>query len=486
MTSADIDAVLARIIGTAESALGTRYVFGGNDLSKGVDCSGLIQLAYKSAGVNLPRVSADQAKTGVRLQGLSEARPGDLLSWDNSGRNVGADHIAIYLGDGKMLAASSGNGKVVVQPVYGKPQVNRVLDDAALPKKPVAVPLGPNADRTYTSAAVSRASVPAPTAPPTPGDSENGTPVASDKLSPQSTPAQIEAYVRAHYPDVAPYLENDEIRKVLFDGAVRDLPETEIEHLIRQTNYWQTTGVDSQRYDKLKATNPAEAKKLVDDTKQTLADFFDQQGVRYNDSQLSTSAEKSIRAGWVNTAGQIANVRALNDFAVFALNIQNPNGGLPAGTAASTADQLAAMAHDYMVPVNRRDLEKAALEIQGGKLTAEQFRHNLAEQSKSLFHGNPQLLSQIDGGQTPYALFAPQRTAIGNYFEVDPNAIDLTDSKWSEVLQMYDDQAKVTRPMTYGETQKWAMQNAPKNTQWYQQADATVANTLAKAFGRVA
>lgn len=308
------------------------------------------------------------------------------------------------------------------------------------------------------------------------------------KPSPQSSPAEVEAYIRKHYPDVAPFLANDEIRKILFDAAISpvEVAASEIEHQIRQTSYWQTHGSDSRAFDLLIGQDPAGAGKLVDDAKQTLADFFDQEGVRYTDSQLGDAAKKAIRAGWINTAGQIANSRALGDFAVFALSMQNPNGNLPAGATASTADQLAQIARQYMVPINRGDLEKAALNIRAGKLTVDQFTHGLLEQSSSLFSGSPDVQKRIQAGESPYSIFAPQRTAIGNYFEVDPNSIDLTDAKWADVLQMYDQQAKTSRPMTYGETVKWAMQNAPKNTQWYEQQDAAVANTLAKALGKVA
>jgi len=50
-------------------------------------------------GIELPRVSYQQANAGRKIS-LKELRPGDLVAWDNSSRNAGADHIAIYLGGG--------------------------------------------------------------------------------------------------------------------------------------------------------------------------------------------------------------------------------------------------------------------------------------------------------------------------------------------------------------------------------------------------
>lgn len=92
------------VIEAARSALGTPYVWGGNSLSGGVDCSGLVQQAFAKAGISLPRVSYAQANYGKRV-GLSGLQPGDLVAWDNSSRNNGADHIAIYIGNGQIIEA---------------------------------------------------------------------------------------------------------------------------------------------------------------------------------------------------------------------------------------------------------------------------------------------------------------------------------------------------------------------------------------------
>lgn len=92
-----------RVIAAARSLIGTPYKWGGTSTS-GVDCSGLVQLAYKAIGINMPRVSYQQAGAGRRV-GIGELQPGDLVAWDNSARNNGADHIAIYIGDGQIIEA---------------------------------------------------------------------------------------------------------------------------------------------------------------------------------------------------------------------------------------------------------------------------------------------------------------------------------------------------------------------------------------------
>lgn len=87
----------------AQKFLGTPYVWGGTSPT-GFDCSGFVQYVYKHFGVDLPRISADQARAGRRI-GLGDLRPGDLVALDNSSRNNGADHIGIYLGNGQIIHA---------------------------------------------------------------------------------------------------------------------------------------------------------------------------------------------------------------------------------------------------------------------------------------------------------------------------------------------------------------------------------------------
>ena len=99
-----LDGWRAAAVQSAESLIGTPYVWGGNGRG-GVDCSGLTSFAYAHAGKHLPRVSYQQANSGRRVK-LSALRPGDLVAWDNSSRNNGADHIAIYAGNGYIIEAA--------------------------------------------------------------------------------------------------------------------------------------------------------------------------------------------------------------------------------------------------------------------------------------------------------------------------------------------------------------------------------------------
>lgn len=91
------------VVQMARQYVGVPYVWGG-EAPNGFDCSGLVQYVFKQAGRNMPRVSYQQATVGKRV-GINQLRPGDLVAWDNSTRNNGADHIAIYIGNGQIIEA---------------------------------------------------------------------------------------------------------------------------------------------------------------------------------------------------------------------------------------------------------------------------------------------------------------------------------------------------------------------------------------------
>jgi soluble lytic murein transglycosylase-like protein len=100
-------------------------VFGSTDPDKGLDCSALVQRAYADLGIKLPRLSGEQAKAGTAVNGLANAKPGDILAFDSP-----VDHVAIYLGNNKMIAAPKPGDHVKIESVYERPtHIRRVIDD---------------------------------------------------------------------------------------------------------------------------------------------------------------------------------------------------------------------------------------------------------------------------------------------------------------------------------------------------------------------
>lgn len=78
--------------------IGNKYVYGGNDINNGIDCSGFTKYVYAHFGVTLPRYSGAQRSCGVAVS-YSEAQPGDLFFYSG--------HVAIYMGNGQIVHASN-------------------------------------------------------------------------------------------------------------------------------------------------------------------------------------------------------------------------------------------------------------------------------------------------------------------------------------------------------------------------------------------
>lgn len=89
----------------ARTLLGTPYLWGGMTAA-GIDCSGLIHMSFRAAGRLVPR-DADQQEEAGTLVDEGRARPGDLVTY---GDVASADHVAFWLGGGRILHSTQRDG----------------------------------------------------------------------------------------------------------------------------------------------------------------------------------------------------------------------------------------------------------------------------------------------------------------------------------------------------------------------------------------
>ncbi|MBE5876745.1 MAG: hydrolase Nlp/P60 [Lachnospiraceae bacterium] len=92
--------------------VGNKYVWGGTSLTKGADCSGFTQSVYKAFGYKIPRTSYQQRSAGKAVT-YAEAQPGDLICY--------AGHVAMYIGNGKIVHASSAKTGIIIGYATYKP-----------------------------------------------------------------------------------------------------------------------------------------------------------------------------------------------------------------------------------------------------------------------------------------------------------------------------------------------------------------------------
>jgi len=105
------------VLGFAQAQVGKRYCWGGTGPDC-FDCSGLVQAAWRSGGVKLPRTSDAQGRALVDVP-FEQMRPGDILWWRN--------HVGLYIGNGEMIDAYHSRAGVVRRRVAVPQRGPRVL-----------------------------------------------------------------------------------------------------------------------------------------------------------------------------------------------------------------------------------------------------------------------------------------------------------------------------------------------------------------------
>lgn len=160
--SDDPDVVRA-MMQAAEESLGSRYVWGGQRPGE-FDCSGLIRYVYDKAGVGdllQGRIVGDEMASGKRVP-LKELRPGDLVAWDTGylgATGVKGDHIALYVGNGLVVAADNTRTGVRLRPLsqdFNPNQMWGVRVPLARKSSTTSSPSGSSSSSSRSSVSLSR------------------------------------------------------------------------------------------------------------------------------------------------------------------------------------------------------------------------------------------------------------------------------------------------------------------------------------------
>ena len=127
--SANVASIIANANGSSKGKeianfacqfIGNPYVAGGTSLTNGADCSGFTQAVYKNFGYSIPRNSSSQREYGKSVS-YDEAQPGDIICYSG--------HVALYIGNGKIVHASTERTGIKIGDVNYKPilSVRRIV-----------------------------------------------------------------------------------------------------------------------------------------------------------------------------------------------------------------------------------------------------------------------------------------------------------------------------------------------------------------------
>ncbi|MFB7478484.1 C40 family peptidase [Streptomyces anulatus] len=116
-SSSNVSGSAASIVAFAKAQVGDAYSLGSTGPNSW-DCSSLVQAAYRTVGIDLPRVSQSQSTFGTQVS-LDNLQPGDILYWGSAGS---AYHVAVYVGGGEFVGAqNSSTGTVQRSLDYDRP-----------------------------------------------------------------------------------------------------------------------------------------------------------------------------------------------------------------------------------------------------------------------------------------------------------------------------------------------------------------------------
>lgn len=106
------DPMAKALVSEAQGWIGTRYLYGG-DSKAGTDCSGLVMRVYGNVcGLKLPRSTREQVRYCTKIA-RNKMRPGDLVFFGSDNDDDKVSHVGLYIGEGRMIHASSSRGVMV-------------------------------------------------------------------------------------------------------------------------------------------------------------------------------------------------------------------------------------------------------------------------------------------------------------------------------------------------------------------------------------
>ncbi|HZV81000.1 MAG TPA: NlpC/P60 family protein [Geobacteraceae bacterium] len=117
----DMGSIAAR---TAERFVGIPYRWGGENVVAGMDCSGFVRAVYNLCGINIPRTSGEQFRTGDKVE-RENLMDGDLIFFGSSAENI--NHVGIYVGGGRFVHAPRRGDEIKISTIDEKYFADRFI-----------------------------------------------------------------------------------------------------------------------------------------------------------------------------------------------------------------------------------------------------------------------------------------------------------------------------------------------------------------------
>lgn len=413
--------------------VGTPYVWGGNSLSSGIDCSGLVQQGLKKFGVNVARVTNDQIGQGTAVS-YDNMKVGDLMFFDTDANRSGPDHVGVYMGNGMMIDAPR-PGKSVEIVKLSSYYTSRFMGA----RRPDGATINGN---SYT-------------------DAGSDTTVAA-KLSPEEMAGQ--------YGWAYSFLNSDPSLKTLFGEAVSgSWAVDKFQAKLRETDFWKNNSATARQQLQLKQSDPATWSANLDAAKVKIQQLAATAGASLTDKQLSDIADQSLMFGMDDAA--INNV--LGGYVDYI-------GGTLKGAAGAFEHNMRQYADSMGVDLNDQAIKNQAALMIRGLTTQQDFQGFVQQQATSLF---PAYADQIKAGVTVKNIANPYVQTMAQTLEMNPNAITLKDPTIMSALNGMSQDGKPTGKSLVDFQDSLRADPRWRSTKQTQDKTMSIGSSILKAWG---
>lgn len=376
---------------------GTPYAWGGNSLSGGIDCSGLLQQGFKKFGINISRTTYTQIGEGIGVS-MKELQVGDAVFFDTQPGTAGPDHVGIYIGGGKFLHAPKTGDVVKVSDMSDNYYASRFMGG----RRFNGVVGGGNANTDYSNQTPEIRAVEA-------------------RLSPEEMAAQ--------YGWAYSFLKSEPSLSSLFDKMVSEnWTQAKFNAELANTDFWKNNADVTRQALQLKATDPASWNAAINANKLAIQQLASKVGAAIPDSMLPKIAEDMQMYGM--TEDQLRPILAeYIDFSKSTLR----------GEAGMHEHNMRVYAGEMGVDLSDQSVKNFAQMVVKGMQTQEDYQNFIREQAMSAF---PAFGEQIKGGVKVKDIANPYIQSMAQNLEMNPFDITLKDPFIKQALNGIDKDGK--------------------------------------------
>ena len=372
---------------------GTPYAWGGNNLSKGIDCSGLLQQGFAKFGISIARVTNDQIGQGKAID-WDNLQVGDAIFFDTDSKRAGPDHVGIYIGGGKMLHAPKTGDVVKVTDITTSYYSSRFMGA----RRFNGVEGGGDSNKDWsTQTSVER------------------------KLSPEE--------MAANYGLSWSFLKSDPSLSKLFDQAVKEnWDEKHFQAAFKNTDFFKNNSASMRKALEMKSSDPATWNATVEANKQKILMKASELGAAVPEKALGQLAEDMVMLAMTDERLQ----QVLGGYVTYV------DGSLT-GRAGMFEQQMRKYAADMGVDVGQDSVKNYAQLMIKGMATSEDFKNFIDSQAVSSY---PAYEDQIKGGMTVKDIANPYIQMMASTLDMNPEMITLKDPTVLGALNGLDQDGK--------------------------------------------